>query len=141
MEINLEKNEELNKRNLILSQAAIESLEKTSPWAKFISIIGFFFGGIMIIAAFYFLIAKDLSAYSGGTMCITYLIIAFVCLRINLLLYNYSLEIKKINYDDSLVDAFMMQYKFWKYNGILVIVYLSFVLIALLAFIAGDLIH
>jgi hypothetical protein len=140
MEINLEKNEELNKRNLILSQAAIKSLEKTAPWAKFISIIGFFFGGIMIVGAFILLFSKEMGAYGGSTECFIYLLAAFIFIRINLLLYNYSKELQVINYENSLDAAFEMQQKFWKYNGIIAIAYISIVFLALFAFIIGDLI-
>jgi hypothetical protein len=132
MEINLEKNEESKTSNIVLSQTAVEILQKTSPWAKFISIIGLIFGSILVILAFYFLIAKNATPYYGSSMCITYLIIAFIFLRINLLLYNYSLEIKEINSVNSLENAFMMLHKYWKYIGIFFIVYLSFVLIALI---------
>ena len=140
MENNLEKNEEINNGNLVLSQTAIESLQKTSPWAKFISVIGLIFGGFLIVAAFYFLLSKDLLRNNGSSMCITYLIFAFICIRVNLLLYNYSVELKNINNENSLEYAFMMQHKFWKYNGIVVIVYLSFVLLFLFSFIITDLI-
>lgn len=139
MDPDLTKNDEIKNRNFLLSNTAIETLQKTSPWTKFISIIGLIFGGLMIVAAFYFLVSKNLSSYSGSTMCITYLIFGFVCLRINLLLFNYSSEIKEINYNGSLENAFKMQHKFWKYNGILVIIYFSFLVIALLAFIIQDL--
>ena len=141
MAINLEKNEDSNERSLVLSEAAIDSLKKTAPWTKFISILGLILGVFFIIGAFALFFSKGMLAYAGSTMGILYLILAFVFLRIHSLLYNYSNELKIINYDSSLDYAFEMQQKFWKYNGILAIVYISFVLLAFLSFIIGDLIH
>ena len=97
MAINLEKNEDSNERSLVLSEAAIDSLKKTAPWTKFISILGLILGVFFIIGAIALFFSKGMGAYVGSTSGIMYLILAFVFLRINSLLYNYSNELKVIN--------------------------------------------
>jgi hypothetical protein len=129
--------------NNSLSQLMLEDLQKTAPWINFISIVGFILSGFMIIAAIFILVASiaGRNAGMGIGMFIVYLILAIVMIYPNIYLNNYARYLKEFtfyNNPDSLESAFLMQRKFWKYMGVLTIIYIAFILIAIIGGVFGS---
>ncbi len=125
-----------------LTQTSVNYLLGAMPWMKFLSILGFVASGLMLLSA----VAMF---FGGGAMLgnlgrgagITYLIGAVVVFFLNKYLFDYANGIGKfINTNDPalLEVAFKMQKNFWKFKGILFIIYLSFVVLALIFFVIGG---
>ena len=143
MENLTQNNPETTTSNAMLSQLSVQYLLGTAPWMKFFSILGFIMCGFMVLAAFIGLVSGSAYGGIGGGVgvFIVYIIMAIVIYFPNKYLYNYAIGIRDFNIsnDNSLIEkSFLMQKKYWKYMGVLVIIYLSFAAIALIAFILGD---
>ncbi len=126
-----------------LTQTSVNYLLGAMPWMKFLSILGFVASGLMLLSALaMFFGGGDMlgSIVSGGTG-IFYLIAAVVVFFLNKYLFDYANGIGKfINTNDPalLEVAFKMQKNFWKFKGILFIIYLSFVVLALIFYVIGG---
>lgn len=131
-----------------LTHFSIEYLKSTAPWLKFLSILGFIFSALLLFVAFFSLGAAGITKEVSGTVSnsvvsfILYLVIAIITFFASKYLFNYAGKIKAFtttNDSVMLEAAFLMQKKFWKLIGIIFIIYLSLLLIALIAFALGAL--
>jgi hypothetical protein len=128
------------------SGSSLNYLKSAAPWMKFISILGFVMCGTLIIGAIAMLVGGNALSKLGGvevgvSMFFVYLLIALVVLFPNLYLFNYAKSIQKYvvtNNYSQIVEAFRMQLKYWKYLGILIIIYLSLTVVVLIGFLIGS---
>lgn len=130
-----------------ISEKAIQSLRETRPWISFMGIVGFIMSGFILLASFLFLFAaSNMPAYTRGGEApfgfafVLYLIIAVVSFFPALYLYNYGQNLK--NYlaagtPEALDEAMEMQKRYFKFIGILSIIYLAFLAIVLLIALIG----
>lgn len=133
--------------DLRLDQSSINYLGETARWSKFLAIIGFIYCGLLVICGLF--IGSIMSAMmpvmgdSGmstvGSVFIGVFVIAMSLLLFfpALFLYKFSVKTKQaINSNDQpvLTDALKNLKSFFKFYGIIVIIFLS---IYLLAFVAG----
>jgi hypothetical protein len=136
MEETLNENQKSTQTNPVLSKLSIEFLRDSAPWMTFVSIVGFILCGFMAIAAFIML--ATMSSYHSEYGIITffvYILLAAVLLVPQIYLFNWAKEIREFckSYDNEAIEsAFEMQKRFWKFTGILIIVYLSLILVSLL---------
>ncbi|MFH2144019.1 MAG: DUF5362 family protein [Bacteroidota bacterium] len=132
--------DEQNEMNteMTLTQTSISYLRGTIPWLKFISILVFIIWGITLIVAFK-AIDNNVSGIISEERIIQNLILflsALVYIVSNTYLFNYSRKLRDaLNSSDIkiLENAFLMQKKYWKFTGILVIVFFSLTLLLFLS--------
>ena len=140
MEEQIQPDEEKTDSDAILSRFAIETLNKTVPWIKFLSIMGFILCGFMVIFALVLLLSggiygKTYGAGMGSSVFLVYLVLAIVIYFPNSYLYHYAGNLRKFfNSKDAstLETAFKLQKQYWMFMGVLVIIYLSFFAIAMI---------
>jgi hypothetical protein len=129
-----------------LSGSSLQNLKSAAPWMKFISILGFIACGFLVIAGIAMLAGGNaLSqlgvAGAGIWMFVVYILIAVIVFFPNRYLFNYASAIQ--NYAASkdysqIEEAFRMQLKYWKYLGVMIIIYFSLVVIALIGFLVSQ---
>ncbi len=127
---------------MVVSEKMLEALRGTSPWVKFIAILWFVFSGLMALAGLFMLGMGPLMAKAGGMPAIfgavfgaLYILMAvFIMLIPGLYLLRYGQAISQIpnNGQPAMESALLSQKKYWKYMGIMFIVFL--VLYAVLFF-------
>jgi len=132
MENQIKESQNTNEGNLSVSQQSINYLNETSPWLKFISIIGFVFSGLTFFSSFFILGASNygykLDIFSSILLFIIYVAIAIIIYIPNKYLYNYSIKIRDLSTlssNNDLEEALYIQKKFWKFLGVVSIVYLA----------------
>lgn len=145
---------EENKSNTLTITEAMKSiLMGTSKWAKFLSIMGFIFTGLIGIFALLFIFAggaitsklQGMGAMAGGFFSG---FIGFIYLLMGLLYYfpskylydfaTYAKQAVEINDEESIAYSFQRLKSFFKFWGILMIIVLSiYGVIILFAIIAG----
>ena len=112
---------------------AIQSLARTKPWVRFISVLGFLFFGIMLVSMLFML------GVGGGIFMLVPVLPVMVLFYLipSVLLWNYASRIGNLLNDrsaNSLVAAVAAQKSFWKYVGMATAIVLVFYMgIALLA--------
>ncbi len=116
-----------------------QHLTDTARWAKFLSIVGFIFFGLLLIFSLFAIgsVSSSNSAYSGATQMI--LLLVFVALYICplIFLFNFSRKMQtalRQNDQQSLSVSFRSLKYCYKYLGILTIVILG---LYLLVFVFG----
>ena len=130
-------------------------LLETAKWAKFLSIVGFIFVGLIVILAFGMgtimsnafdnLPENNPAAamFQGGMgvgITILYLLFALLYFFPTLYLYQFSSRIKLALYNEQEIDftfAFSRLKSFFKFWGILFIIILGFYALGLIALIIG----
>lgn len=104
---------------------AIQSLARTKPWVRFISVLGFLFFGIMLFSMLFML-----GGVGGLVMMIPTLpVMVLFYLIPSVLLWNYASRIGDLLNDrssSSLVAAVAAQKSFWRYIGIAVAIVIVF---------------
>ncbi|MDR3226280.1 MAG: DUF5362 domain-containing protein [Prevotellaceae bacterium] len=146
---------QINNTGQILSESSIESIRKTAPWMKFLSILSFIGGGLLLIFGLRAIVGAIVAVinyssvygmyYGGDTTfliigAILCMVLAIVIICIGSYLYksaNAYSEYCRTNNNDSLETAFLQQRKYWKISGIVTIVILSLFLIALIMFVSA----
>ena len=127
----------------LLSDASVNNLRLAAPWMKFLSILGFIFCVLLLMAGIGAIIGANYGDYYYNlTWPIAYFVSSIIILFPNLYLYNASVEIKRyIDTNDTvnLETAFLMQKKFWKFLGIVAIIYLSLCVLALIIYTVSQL--
>jgi hypothetical protein len=128
---------------MYLTGMAVYDLNRAAKWAKFLAIIGFIAAGIVaIVALFINTIFSAIPTYSampmavGGFVTVIYLVIAAVVFVLNLYLYQFaSRSIAGIAINDraTLESGIHRLQSFFKAYGIIMIVYLAFIVLALIA--------
>ena len=131
-----------------LSKDALDYLNETRKWAYFLSIIGLIFCGLIVIFVFSFgtiiytienflvdFNSNPISSFGIGIITATYLLIATICLILNL--YRFSLNFKLATQTKEITlleQGFKYLKSHWKITGIYTAIALgSYILIFLLS--------
>lgn len=135
-----------------LSSDVITELQKTRPWVLFIAILLWILGGGFLILLLYNVIfvrnPAGSTVFSSGSMVsmisylvglgLGYAVVAYVILYPALKLTRYALNIARFTQSESFTDlaaALSEQRRFWRFQGIVLVTILGFVvLLALWAF-------
>lgn len=129
--------EEQASASLTISKEAINSLTETAKWTKFLSILGFIFIGLIVVMAFFagsmmsFLPTQQIDQMPnslGFLFTVIYLLMALLYFFPTKYLWNFSQMIKSAlaNQNEEELDAALSNQKsFYKFFGILIIVFLS----------------
>ncbi|MES2279176.1 MAG: DUF5362 family protein [Bacteroidota bacterium] len=131
---------------MVLNQEAQYYLQQAGKWASFLGIMGFIGSGlILLVAIFAGTLLSTISKFSpspspltmmGPAIGVIYFIIAGIMFYINLNLYQFGTRIKSgIAFGDNriLTSSFDKLRSFFKIKGIILIVVISFYLLALIA--------
>ena len=140
MEEQVQANEGAASAPATLTNAAIQHLRASTPWMKFLSIMGFLLAGIMLIFTIIMLIGS-MHAAGLAIVAIIYLIITLLIFLVNMFLYKYASGISDfvISNNPALLErAFSMQKKFWTIKGIMIIAYLVLVVVMMIAAASGS---
>lgn len=136
-------NENLLNSDLQIDSVAHAHLAETAKWGNFLSIVGFVISAIIAIIALFAgaIVGSVSSGYGGGPaigagfVTIIYLIVAVVYFFMSLYLYRFSAKTKAALYSsdqESLNNGFMNLKNLYKLMGILTIIYLAFLVLALI---------
>ena len=129
--------EEQASASLTISIEAINSLTETAKWTKFLSILGFIFIGLIVVMAFFagsmmsFLPTQQIDQMPNGLgflFTVISLLMALLYFFPTKYLWNFSQKIKSAlaNQNEEELDAALSNQKsFYKFFGILIIVFLS----------------
>ncbi|MBR5973069.1 MAG: hypothetical protein IK017_10525 [Paludibacteraceae bacterium] len=132
---------------LAVNEEAKVTLLSMSKWMKFLSIMGFIGIIFIVFTAIFFMFGfgslmqqmqqagNPMYAFMGPAMGILYIVIALVCLYPVMKMYNSSRKLKLAvlsNDEQALTDGFQEMRKFWKFYGIIAIIYLVIIAISLL---------
>jgi hypothetical protein len=138
-------------KQIMVSDDMLGSLKATHPWVKFLAILGFIFAvlsllfGVACITGVYTGFSKaGVPPYMGALFGIVYILLALVFYVFpSLYLYRYAKAIAGIEAgaDDAFDDALMHQKTFWRYIGVLtlifLIIYALFIVVMIFAVIFG----
>ena len=140
----METNENLLAAELQIDTTAHAYLAETAKWCNFLSIVGFILSGILaVVALFAGTFLGSLSSRYGGNssiigagfITVIYLLIAALYFFMSLFLYRFSSKMKTALYSndqDSLNNSFLNLKNLYKLMGILTIIYLGFLVLALI---------
>ncbi|MBK1884469.1 hypothetical protein JIN85_18780 [Luteolibacter pohnpeiensis] len=123
-----------------VNYGVVEQLVLTRPWVRLISLIAILFHALMLFVGSVWLIISSNSgpSYTAGSsyqsvpklsiMGISYLIFGILGLYPALKLWKYASRISRL-YDSSteveLIAALTEQKKFWRFTGILILMYIA----------------
>jgi hypothetical protein len=138
----MEQNQNLLSSELQIDATSHAFLVETAKWGNFLSILGFIFTGIFVLVALFAgaLIGGLNSPYGGGAIMgagfitVVYLIIAAVNFFMALFLYRFASKMKAALYSndqDTLNASFLNLKNLYKLIGILAIIYLAFIVLAI----------
>ena len=140
----METNENLLTAELQIDTTAHAYLAETAKWCNFLSIVGFILSGILaVVALFAGTFLGSLSSRYGGNssiigagfITVIYLLIAALYFFMSLFLYRFASKMKtalSTNDQSSLNNSFLNLKNLYKMMGILTIIYLSFLVLALI---------
>lgn len=119
-------------------------LWETAVWAKFLAIVGFVIIGLFVLGSFWVgnlinSISNDYE-FPKSISTIFYLIFAILYFIPSLLLFNFSIKTRKALKEDdqiSINEGFSNLRSFFKYVGILTIIFLSINLIIVFGIVIG----
>ena len=139
----------------------IQSLQGTKPWVRLCSVIGFISSGLMLIGAFFMLIAgaalggigtfqpqgahqevaKSALPFAGFqiVIAILYGLIGVLYLFPSLKLWKYGSAILRLmssGSPDDLADALDLQRAFWKFVGIMILAMIALYLVMIVVMVA-----
>lgn len=132
-----------------ITETMLQHLNEASPWLRFVGIVGYIISGMVVIggilAAFGMAAASFLSDDFGMFPA---WILALVYIPFGVLLffpahftYNFGKKLRNYRFSGSIEDlemAFKNNKSLWKFNGIIYIIYLSFIPLSIVgAIIAG----
>jgi hypothetical protein len=125
-------------------------LRETTRWGKFLAIVGFVLCGLLVLVALFagsFMAASFGRLGSGGAgaglgafVSVLYIIVALVMFFPNLYLYNFAskMQVALRNNDQAqLNQSFRNLKSCYRFLGILMIIYLSFLALALIFGVIG----
>ena len=125
-------NQAFNEKNTNISTLAIEIIRSTVPWMKFIAIMGFIILGFLVISA---VMQGTSNRYDSGVYMVVYLIVAIVGIFPNMFLFQYASNLSYFIESGQQADleyALAKQKSMYVFCGVLMIIYIVFVLLALL---------
>ena len=127
-----------------LTETMVKYLKEAAPWIRFLGILGFIGSGFTALAGLGIMIAFPFiarlsgefypAALMGSSMGIIYIILGAVIFFPARFTYNFGAKIRSYLQSNSELDlelAFKNNKSFWKFNGILCIVYLAFIPVAI----------
>lgn len=124
-------------------------IRDTAKWAKFLAIVGFIFTAIIVIMAFSMGGLMSVFSRMGGFpnvggvfLTILYLIIALLYFIPCLFLYRFARRTQIAldqNQQEQLLSGFDHLNRFFKFVGILTLIYLIIMVLAIIAIIVGGL--
>jgi len=139
--------------DLQIDQPSINYLSETARWSRFLAIIGFISCGFMVIAGLFFgsQMARlmpgvgDAGMTTAMSVFISFFIIftSLIMFFPSLYLFNFSSKMRRaLNNNDqpTLTESLKNLKSFFKFWGILLIVYLSFYALALIFAVIGAII-
>lgn len=124
-----------------------QHLKTAGTWGRFVAIVGFVLFGLSIISLVFMgggmgsMFGSTFGMIGGGFLVI-YLVIVLLSLYLNFLLFQFSnnaLVAANSNDVSSITDAMRSMANFWKIIGILLAIYLGFILIVFVGGIIGGL--
>lgn len=129
--------------NLVIDSEGESYLKETAKWAKFLSILGFIFSGLIAIAAFFIgtiystILKTTATGIAGVTGLVTsiYLVMAVVSFVFALYLYKFATKMQVAlnnNDQDNLNFSFKNLKSYYRLAGILTLIYLGFFVLAIL---------
>lgn len=145
---NNDQNTKVNEgTNLIVTEEMRSYIYDMAKWSSFLAVIGFIFSGITIVGAFTIGSAMEtnpqlsemlgqLGSIGKILFTIVNLVIAFAIFYPSLLLFKYSSNAKQgvlYGEQDSLNEAFSKLKSLFKYWGILVIIFISLYIFAIVS--------
>jgi hypothetical protein len=137
---------------LQLDQPALNYLNESARWARFLSIMGFIFCGLMLITGIFFgsVLSGMMSAMNnetammgGGFLSFIYIFCALIIFFPSLYLFNFSTKMRRAfrNNDQQVLNDSLKNLKsFFKFYGIFTIIILSFYALVIIAAVIGAMI-
>ena len=138
---------------LQLDQPSINYLNEAARWSRFLAIIGFIYCGLMVVFGLFFgtLMSRmmpvmgdsGISAMGSGFLGVFIIIVSLIMFFPALYLWNFSSKMRKaLNSNDQplLTESLKNLKSFFKFYGIVLIVFLSIYALALVAGIIGALV-
>jgi len=121
-----------------LTETMLRYLKETSPWLKFIGILGFIFSGIIALIGLLILIASGfLTNFISGWEAIPVWLVSIFYLAMGALIFfpsfftfTFGLKISRYVYSNSSEDletAFKNNKSLWKFYGIMAIISLAII--------------
>jgi len=141
--------------DLHLDQQSVNYLNETARWSRLLSIIGFIYCGLMVIFGLFFgsMMTRMMSGMSGTDAGFTTFGGAFLSFFVILMalilffpayyLFNFSSKVRRAlqNNDQAvLTDSLKNLKSFFKFYGILVIIFLSIYALALISAVIGAMV-
>lgn len=125
-----------------LTESMLESLRRTRPWAMFLSILSFIFGGFIALAALGGVAVavaegEDVPVLVG--VGVFYLVLAAIHLVLGFFLVRYARTIGLVNETgraEEVEDALWAQQRFWKAAGVVTIAVMGLSIFGTIALIA-----
>lgn len=128
-----------------VSAAALQQLAATKPWVRFISVITFIGAGFLLIGALAMVAMGSMGALSksGGAaftgamgfgIAALYAVLSIIYIFPGVKLWKYASSIARLmqsGRDEDLVAALNQQRSFWKFVGILMILFIAIYLIVI----------
>ncbi len=139
----METNENLLNSELQIDSIAHAHLAETAKWGVFLSILGFIFTGLFVIVALFAgTLLTSMNSYGGasamvgaGFITAIYLVIAAINFFMSLFLYRFASKTKAglySNDQDTLNSGFANLKNLYKMIGIIAIIYLAFIVLAII---------
>lgn len=133
-----------------VSPSTIAQLTGTKPWVRFLSVLMWIGVIFMLLGAVFMLLAGssgvaqmgENSAYGAGVMAgmaLYYGVMAFVIIYPALKMWKYANSIGRLAASHSVADldaALAEQRRYWKFSGILVIIFMCLAVVGLIAGVA-----
>ena len=132
-----------------LTETMLGYLRESSPWLRFMGIVGFIGCGFLVVIGLFFAIFQtffqniftaellgDITGAPIWLMSLFYAAMGAVVFFPSLFTYRFGSLVKKYQYsssDDDLEQAFKNNKSFWKFSGIITIVSLSLIPVILIA--------
>ncbi len=115
-----------------ITDRMIESLEKTRPWVRLVSVLGFLSSALMGLGAILVLVFAtmlpdmDIGVAGAGAIAIIYFVMAVIYFIPSLFLSQYASQISALRAAEDRVppleSALELQKSFWRYIGIFALV-------------------
>jgi len=132
-----------------ITETMFQHLYEASPWLRFIGIVGYIISGVIVVvgilsafgmAAASFL-SDDLGMFPVWILALVYIPLGVLLFFPAHFTYNFGKKLRNYRFSGSIEDlelAFKNNKSLWKFNGILYIIYLSFIPLSIVgAIIAG----
>lgn len=134
--------------SLSIDEQVREHITGTAKWAKFLAIVGFIITALMVIAAFSMGAVMSMMPQQTGMMkvggagfTIIYLIIALLYFIPCLYLFQFATRTEKAlrsDLQETLVSSLSSLRRFFKFVGILTLIYLIIAALAMVAMMIGG---